>query len=241
MTCQIIQTTLLQLRIGQLQPLADTGVSTGIFKQETVSAFVNKHGLEQDEYGDTQHHGGPEKALHHFASDHYGRLKEQLPASAADRCLPGAFGENLVTEGLTEADVCVGDIYKLGEVIVQVSQPRQPCWRLNARFGLPDMSHRLQGTLRTGWYYRVLQTGMIHQGDTLVLIQRPNPEWPLSRMLSVLYLTTKDWPALSSMAELELLSPNLRRLARNRLETRQVEDWGKRLFGSAEVKGLGQG
>lgn len=223
---------LLQLRIGRLQTLATSGVETGIYKQPVDQAFLTTTGLEQDEQGDTHHHGGPEKALHHFASDHYARLQQILPAPAAAHCQPGAFGENLVTEGLTETDVCVGDVYKLGEAILQVSQPRQPCWRLNARFDHPEMSRLLQQTLRTGWYYRVLQRGMVRQGDTLILQQRPNPEWSLSRVLSLLYVTPLEHHAIAAMAELEQLSPNLRQLARKRLETGQIEDWERRLSGS---------
>ncbi|MFO7529486.1 MAG: MOSC domain-containing protein [Marinobacter sp.] len=229
------QTRILQLRTGQLQDLADTGAATGIYKQNVKAAFLSETGLEQDEHGDTRRHGGPEKALHHFASDHYARLQKILPVPAADRSQPGGFGENLVTEGLTETDVCVGDIYNLGEAILQVSQPRQPCWRLNARFGISDMSRRLQNTLRTGWYYRVLQEGMVRQGDTLTLEQRPKPEWPLSQVLSLLYETPLEQDALAEMAELEQLSPNLRQLARKRLETGEVEDWEKRLFGPGSI------
>lgn len=224
-------TPILQLRSGQLAPLGDTGSHTGIYKQEVDSAFLGETGLEQDEQGDKRHHGGPEKALHHFASEHYTRLSETLPPSAAGYCQPGAFGENLVTQGLTEADVCAGDIFRLGQAIVQVSQPRQPCWRLNVRFELPDMSFRFQNTQRTGWYYRVLQPGRVHQGDALILDQRPHPDWPLSRILKVLYQPVLDQNTLTDMTRLEEMSPNLRQLARKRLETRQVEDWNGRLYG----------
>jgi len=227
----IRQTKILQLRTGRLQQLADNGVTTGIYKLNVDAAFLSETGLEQDEHGDTRHHGGPEKALHHFAADHYAGLWEILPSPAANRCQPGAFGENLITKGITEEGVCVGDIYTLGEARLQVSQPRQPCWRLNARFGLPDMSRRLQNTLRTGWYYRVLQAGMVRQSDTLTLVQRLNSEWPLSRILSLLYETPLVLNALTEMAELEQLSPNLRQLARTRLTTREIEDWSKRLYG----------
>ncbi|WP_417538552.1 MOSC domain-containing protein [Marinobacter sp.] len=220
-----------QLRIGSLKTLADTATLSGIYKQEVGSAYLNTNGLSDDHQGDKHHHGGPEKALHHFASEHYSRLRQALPAPASGHCQPGAFGENLVTEGFTETDVCAGDVFKLGEAIVQVSQPRQPCWRLNLRFGIPDMSQRLQSSLRTGWYYRVLQPGLIHRGDTLTLDQRPNPDWPLSRILSLLYDSTLERTALEEMAELEQLSPNLRGLAQKRLKTGEVEDWERRLFG----------
>lgn len=222
-----------QLRIGSLTNLANTDTLTGIHKQETESAHLGFNGLSNDQQGDKNHHGGPEKALHHFASDHYARLRRELPEPAAGHCQPGAFGENLVTSGFSETDVCVGDIFVLGEAIVQVSQPRQPCWRLNLRFGIPDMSQRLQKSLRTGWYYRVLQPGDVSQGDTLTLDQRPNPDWPLSRILTMLYETTLENAALADMAELKQLSPNLRNIAKQRLATQKVENWQGRLFGSS--------
>ncbi|MDO6822793.1 MOSC domain-containing protein [Marinobacter sp. 1_MG-2023] len=228
-----------ELRLGILKTFAGTNTDTGIYKQEVDSAFLNTNGLSGDQQGDNNHHGGPEKALHHFASDHYARLRKELPELAASHCKPGAFGENLVTEGFTETDVCVGDVFKLGEAVIQVSQPRQPCWRLNLRFGISDMSQRLQNSLRTGWYYRVMQPGLVRRGDTLTHEQRPNPSWPLSRVLSLLYDATLEHVALMEMANLPQLSPNLRGLAQKRLETGKVEDWERRLFdGTRSIPGL---
>jgi len=219
-----------QLRIGNLTKLAGTETLTGIHKREVYAAYLSANGLSDDQQGDQRHHGGPEKALHHFASDHYARLQSELPAPASGHCQPGAFGENLVTEGFTESDVCAGDIFEVGGAIIQVSQPRQPCWRLNLRFGIPDMSRRLQNSLGSGWYYRVLQPGMISKEDTLTLKERPHEDWPLSRVLSVLYENTLDQHALALMAGMNELSPNLKQLAKRRLETQQVEDWEMRLF-----------
>ncbi|WP_144820352.1 MOSC domain-containing protein [Marinobacter piscensis] len=228
-------TVIRQLRAGSLKRFAGTDTQTGIYKQEIETAYLDTNGLCNDQQGDKRHHGGPEKALHHFASDHYTRLRKALPGPAAEHCRPGAFGENLITEGLTEADVCVGDTYELGEAVIQVSQPRQPCWRLNLRFGIPDMSQRLQNSLRTGWYYRVLQPGQISKDDRLILKERPNEDWPLSRVLSVLYENTMNQEALTLMAALNEASPNLRQLAQQRLDTKKVENWQGRLFGPASI------
>ncbi|WP_417544974.1 MOSC domain-containing protein [Marinobacter sp.] len=222
-----------QLRIGSLTKLAGTETLTGIYKREIDSAYLGVNGLNDDQHGDKRHHGGPEKALHHFASDHYARLRREFPEPASGHCQPGAFGENLVTEGFTETDVCAGDTFKLGEAILQVSQPRQPCWRLNLRFGIPDMSRRMQNSLGTGWYYRVLQPGMVSKEDKLMLKERPHEDWPLSRVLSVLYENTLNLNALASMADINELSPNLKELVKRRLETQQVEDWERRLVGRA--------
>lgn len=231
MTAEVVIT---QLRAGSLTTLADTDILTGIHKQKVDSAYLTLSGLSNDQQGDKRHHGGPEKALHHFASDHYTRLRRELPEPAAGHCQPGAFGENLVTEGFTETDVCAADIFTLGDAILQVSQPRQPCWRLNLRFGIPDMSQRLQNTLRTGWYYRVLRPGVINRQDKLTLTHRQHPDWPLSRVLEVLYQSPLDRASLLEMAELDDLSPNLKTLVGNRLDRGEVEDWQGRLFGPAK-------
>lgn len=222
-----------QLRTGGLKLFKGTDTLTGIYKEDTPTAFLSTSGLKGDEQGDSNHHGGPEKALHHYAADHYSWLKANLPAPASERCSPGAFGENLVSEGITERDVCVGDIFKLGDSVIEVSQPRQPCWRLNQYFGIRDMSHRLQNSLRTGWYYRVLQSGQITVNDILCLKERPLPEWTLHRILDLLYKDTMNWQALTALSNLTGPSPNLRNLAINRLETGNVESWQGRLYGPA--------
>lgn len=229
-------TQITQLRTGRLRPFKGTDILTGIYKEDAPSAFLSANGLEGDEQGDRKNHGGPEKALHHYASDHYSWLRTNLPSPAAERCLPGAFGENLVSEGVTERDICVGDVFQLGGAVIEVSQPRQPCWRLNQYFGIPDMSHRLQSSLRTGWYYRVLQPGQITVNDILHLQDRPLPEWTLHRILELLYKDTMNRQALTVLSGLTGPSPNLRKLAINRLETGNVENWKGRLYGPAAQK-----
>nr|WP_268885134.1 MOSC domain-containing protein [Iodidimonas gelatinilytica] len=142
---------------------------------------------------------------------------------------PGAFGENISTVGLIESQICIGDIFHMGTALVQVSQGRQPCWRLNERFSMPAMARRVQETGRTGWYYRVLEDGDVTVGDRLVLVERPLPDWSLSRILQVLYRDTDNKSALSALADMELLADSWRSLARKRLERGGVEDWAQRL------------
>jgi MOSC domain-containing protein YiiM len=118
----------------------------------------------------------PEQALHHYPFDHYAAWRGEWQAGAfglarLDAC--GAFGENISTMGMTEANVCVGDVYRIGGAIVQVSQPRQPCWKLNLRFGRAGMSRAVQDTRRTGWYHRLLEAGEIGAGDTVERLARP--------------------------------------------------------------------
>ena len=114
-------------------------------------------------------HGGPEKAVHHYPFDHYEAWRTELGDIGLLR-QPGAFGENLSAVGLTEADVAVGDVFRLGSAIVEVSQGRQPCWKLNERFGQPTVAKSVQASGRTGWYYRVIETGLV----------APMPSWSWS-------------------------------------------------------------
>lgn len=221
---------------GAVRPFGPKGVPSGIAKAATRARLrLTATGLEGDGQGDPRHHGGPEKALHHYAFDHYPawRLTLREQGASADGVLdtPGAFGENLSTTGLTEADVCIGDQFRLGTALVEVSQARQPCWKLNHRFGYAGMSRAVQQSLRTGWYYRVLETGDVAAGDMLELVARPCPGWSLHRLLQVLYVERLDYAALEEMAALAPLAESWRKLARQRLERREVEAMERRLSG----------
>ena len=189
---------------------------------------VTTEGIADDFHGDLRHHGGPDKALHHYPFEHYGFWKD-LCGSLPVLSLPGAFGENISTRGLTESAVCLGDTFRLGTVLLQVSQARQPCWKLNLRFDCADMAERVQASLRTGWYYRVLTPGQVTPGDSLSLRERPCPAWPLTRLLHYLYRDVLNREALAAIAALNHLTPSWRKLAAQRLSSGQVEDWQRRL------------
>lgn len=217
-----------EARIGKVRALGSGGARSGIDKQPIASVFVAVDGLRGDEQGDTRHHGGPEKALHHYAAEHYPRWREWLPTQAA-RFVPGGFGENLSTLGMSEETVCLGDVYRLGTATLQVSQGRQPCWKLELRFGVPGMARRVQESGLTGWYYRVLESGMVTVGDCFELQRRPHPEWPLARLHHVLYRDCLNREALAALAGLDALSGGWRELVARRLEQGVVEDWSRRL------------
>ena len=220
----------LALLAGKTQPLGDTGEPSAIHKQPLSGrGQITETGLLGDEQGDRKFHGGPEKALHHYAREHYAFWREELTPAPAALDAPGAFGENISTLGMTEADVCIGDIYTLGSALIQVSQARQPCYKLNVRFGRKQMARDVQRTGRTGWYYRVLRMGIAGAGDELVLEERLHPDWSLARLLNVFYVDTLNMDSLREIAALESLAPNWRKLARRRLENGSVENWALRL------------
>lgn len=221
------------LLVGTAAPFTRPGSQSAIGKQPVAGPlYADSQGLQGDEQGDRKVHGGIHKALHHYPYDHYRRWSEQIgPRALLGQ--PGAFGENISTLGLTEADLCLGDVLRCGNVMLEVVQTRQPCWKLNDRFDVPDMSLRMQDSGTTGWYYRVLEPGYLEAGQPLLLEHRPFPRWPLPRVIDLLYRHPLDQAALRELRGLPLV-PNWRDLVEKRLELGVVEDWNKRLYGVPE-------
>lgn len=228
--------TRITLLVGALAPLPESDTLSGIAKTPVTQALaLSAEGLEGDQHGDRRVHGGPEKAVHHYPNEHYAAWAAELgdlPVLAA----PGGFGENISTSGLTEEQVAVGDIFRLGTALVQVSQGRQPCWKLSRRFGVSDMARRVQDSGRTGWYYRVLQPGRVAPDDRIELIDRPAPHWTLRRVWHALYVDRLNQSELQGIADLDLLADGWRRYAVRRLESGRVEDWSSRLDGTSEIR-----
>ncbi|MFK4826068.1 MOSC domain-containing protein [Paenochrobactrum sp. BZR 588] len=222
-----------QLLVGSVVPYGPRNLPSAIGKLPVrEKCWLGLEGFINDEQGDRKHHGGPEKAVHHYDFDHYQIWRNEI----GDHDIlkqPGAFGENLTTRGISEDTIAIGDIFELGEAVIQVSQGRQPCWKLNIRFDTKDMALRLQKTGRTGWYYRVLQQGYVQAGDALKLADRLAPEWTIRKTWHVLYVDTLNHNLLSEMAALELLADSWRLYASKRLGSGKVEDWSRRLQGDA--------
>ncbi|KVM76680.1 MOSC domain-containing protein [Burkholderia stagnalis] len=217
--------------VGACRPLAGTPHASAIAKRPAPARlWLGALGFAGDEQADRRHHGGADKAVHHYAFDHYAWWSTQIGARDV-LAQPGAFGENLSTSGMTERDVCIGDVFTLGGAVLQLSQSRQPCWKLNARFEHPRMAALVQQSGRTGWYYRVLEEGWVAPGAVLALHARPHPEWPLSAVLDVLYRRTLDMAALDALCGIETLPPGWRKMLERRRTERTVEDWTKRLEG----------
>ncbi len=221
------------LMMGKAKELTNKpGLKSGINKTPVEGPVrLTATGLVGDEQGQKKIHGGLEKALHHYPYDHYPALRERLAGTPALEILknPGAFGENVSTTGITERDVCIGDKIRIGSAVIQVSQGRQPCYILNAYFGVPEMSRLVQTLRATGWYYRVLEEGEIRQGDLIDLLERPNPEWSVDAVQVVLYEDTMNREALKILSELPELDEGWRGIFAARLRAGVVEDWGRRL------------
>lgn len=144
-------------------------IITGIRKQPvTGSLHLGKLGFENDGVGDLKHHGGDDKAVCVYSLDHYPYWEDALGI----RLRVAAFGENLTVSNLHEDDICIGDIFQLGTAVVQVSQPRQPCRTLAARYGRDDLVKLVVDSGRTGFYFRVLEEGIAEKGAELIFKER---------------------------------------------------------------------
>lgn len=177
---------ILAVLLGKVRPFRGDDEPSAIGKLPmTDTVAVGAMGLAGDEQADRTVHGGIDKAIHHYPADHYdwwrGYLGE-LPLLDA----PGAFGENISTSGLDETNVFLGDRFRLGTALVEVTQARQPCWKLDHRFQAKGVMAQVVKTRRTGWYYRVLEPGAVRAGDALDLVERPYPQWPLASLFALL-------------------------------------------------------
>jgi MOSC domain-containing protein YiiM len=157
---------------GQIAQLAGDSRSSAIVKTLVSGrCLLSTAGLAGDTQADRRAHGGGGKALHQYPAEHYARLAAAFPE--AQHLVPGGLGENLSTRGLTEEDVCIGDVFRLGDARIQVSQPRTPCWKIDHRTACDGVSAFIAEHGLAGWYYRVLQAGEVGAGDQLEHLERP--------------------------------------------------------------------
>jgi len=222
------------LLTGRVQPYTRTDSRSAIAKQpRSGPVHAGPLGLEGDEQGDLRVHGGPDKAVHCYAWAQYAPWRQELAGNATAQALlaqPGAFGENFSLDGMDEHSVCLADQWQVGSALLEVSQGRQPCWKLNDRFAVPDMALRVQDSLRAGWYLRVLRPGQVQAGDTVYLATRPYPGWSIARLLRA--IAQRDCTPETLRAILTLpLPPSWRKLFTRRLDSACVEDWTSRLTG----------
>lgn len=217
MTCVEV----LALLSGKARPFARNESSAIAKSSITGPVKIGLLGIEGDEQADPRYHGGPDKALHHYPADHYahwGMIAVDHPLLNA----PGAFGENISTWGLVEEAVCIGDRFRLGTALIEVSQGRQPCWKQGERMAWAALPALMVKQRRSGWYYRVIEEGMAAAGDGIELIERPLPDWTVKRVFALLIGGDhkKDPAALEALATMDLLYSGWRNRAIELLEQR---------------------
>lgn len=208
------------------------GFETAIDKQAVSGpVYLSELGLAGDMCADPKHHGGIERALHQYPAEHYAYWQQEY-GSAQNWQAPG-MGENISTLGMTEENVCIGDQYQWGEAIIEVSQPRSPCYKLNQRWHTEAFSVRMQDISRCGWLYRVLQPGFVSADDKLTLISRPDNAMTVQQVCNIFFGDPLNQAGLLALTELKALSASWTQKAELRLATNEVENWNFRLLGHA--------
>lgn len=188
---------------------------SGMFKNEvTGKCWLGKTGFENDEVADTKNHGGPEKAVFAYPSNHYPFWQKKLDT---DEIGIGAMGENLVMEDADEYSICIGDTFELGEAVIQVAQPRQPCWKPARRFRIMDLALQIQKSGRTGWYFRVVKEGYVSSDSQLKLMERSYPQWTIAACNEVMHVYKDDLRQADELAACSLLAPNWKQTLHKRL------------------------
>ena len=211
--------TIEALLTGTPMPFRD-GDYSAIAKQPLDGVVrIGWQGLEGDAVADPVHHGGWDKAIHLYPQEHYNWWRERKPDHPLLQA-PGAFGENIASLGMTEEEICLGDRFSLGSALVEVSHGRQPCWKLDHRFGSRDILATIVKTGRAGLYFRVLREGEADAKGRMDLLDRPFPEWPIARIFRLLiggrHKVEPD--AVRALADMSVLAEVWRDRARKLVE-----------------------
>jgi len=194
---------------GKPAPFGPRNSPSSIIKTSVPFLTVSFDGTEEDEQGNKKLHGGPEKVLHQYGLPGYRQLAKAYP-SLSDNFIPGSIGENLTVEGMDDTRVLVGDIYKMGDVVLQVSAPRAPCNKISHRFGEKNMD-RFVGKLGiTGWYYRVLETGVLLQNAEVSLLERPSESVSIHDLVTAIFAEQASCDDLAYYSSLEVLDQEWR-------------------------------
>jgi MOSC domain-containing protein YiiM len=209
---------LLSVQVGQARDVEDDeGVwRTAFFKEPCAGPVqVRRLGLDGDQQADPEVHGGEDKAALLYSADHFPAWRSE---PGLEGLTFGGFGENLTVEGEDESTICIGDVYRLGGAVLEVSQPRAPCWKLARRWGSDWLPRRVLETGRCGWYVRVLQEGPVQASDVAERLERPATGLTVLVACRQLYGARRDWN-LNAAAALAAC-PALARQARERLAHR---------------------
>lgn len=189
---------------------------SGFYKQPVSGPVrIGSLTVAGDGQADLSVHGGPDRPILAYCADHYESWRQELGLGEMPH---GGFGENFTLRGMDEGIVCLGDVYSIGKVRVQVSQPRQPCWKLARRWRNKELPSLVIKHNRGGWYLRVLQEGVVEAGLAVKLLEQPYPKWTIARANHAMYHGQSDPEASRELAESPVLSADWREYFAKRLE-----------------------
>jgi MOSC domain-containing protein YiiM len=212
-----VSARLASIQVGRIAPLGPECVASAFLKSAVAGPVaVGPLGLEGDAQADLSVHGGPEKAVYGYAASNYPGWAAAFP-TLASRFVAGSMGENLTIDGWAETDICVGDVHAIGDALLQICQPRQPCFKLARAFDEPRLGKRMVRTGQSGWYYRVLRDGTLTPGDSVTLTDRPNPDFAFSRLVSIVNLGGASDAEMRALANMTGVASRIAQKAREAL------------------------
>ncbi|SFM46022.1 MOSC domain-containing protein YiiM [Gracilibacillus orientalis] len=208
---------IVSLNVGRptVHHLGGQEIKTGFIKKPTHQPhYLSITGFEEDGQADLKNHGGEEKALLLYPKDHYPFWEEKYQR---DFSYP-AFGENITIDGLTERDLYIGDVFQLGEAEIQVSQPRQPCYKIAKVHDIQDMPAVLTETGYSGYYFRVLKEGIVEPTDQLIKVKEDPQQVTPVDVFHCLFQDRKNRERMEQYLQIEALAPNVKRSLTKRIE-----------------------
>lgn len=212
-----IEPSLRTLSIGMpraLQTANGEEFSSAICKQTAKEAFLSVDGFQGDGIADTKHHGGPDRAVCIYPGEHYSYWKKEfscmLPTST--------FGENLTVDGMLEKDICIGDMFTVGDAVIQVTQGRVPCSTISKRTGLPGLMKGMINTGFTGYLCRVVKEGIVRSNSPITLLQQDPNHVSILYANEVYFQRPKDLEGLKRILEVDALAKEWQNMLKKRLE-----------------------
>jgi MOSC domain-containing protein YiiM len=185
-------------------------VETGIFKEPVDGrVMLRSLNLDGDGQADLENHGGPYRAAYVYTYEHYEYWRATLGLTELSF---GKFGENLTVTGMPEDEVHIGDVFGVGEAVVQVTQPRPPCYKLGIRIGRPTFPKHFLASGRVGFYLRVLKEGEVGAGDRIELMESHPEQMSVHEVVHLLYFDTENREAARRASNLEALTPRWREI-----------------------------
>ena len=201
---------LLSVNVAQPKEVSHNGkrIKTGIFKEPVAGqTMMRRLNLDGDGQGDLRVHGGIHKAVYVYPVEHYDYWKREL---GRDNLTYGQFGENLTVEGLLEEAVHIGDIFRIGEALVEVSQPRVPCFKLGIKMGNPQIVKPFLASKRVGFYVRVLEEGEVGAGDAIERAKVGEGQMTVKEIVHLRHFDSTNTEAAEKAANLPALTPSWR-------------------------------
>ena len=201
---------LLSVNISKPKAVFHNGntIHTGIFKVPVKGRVVLRRlNLDGDGQADLAVHGGIDKAVYAYPNEHYQFWRREL---LRDGFTYGQFGENFTVEGMLEDAVCIGDVFRVGTAVVEVSQPRVPCFKLGLKMGIPTFPKQFLASERSGFYLRVLQTGEVCAGDAIERVKVEPTSLTVKAVHHLLYFDSSNLEGIHEVLSIPALAASWR-------------------------------